>query len=285
MADSAPKISHCSKDPGSRYEIFFIVPYLRNVRVLRPPRGISHEVSGAYLGVVHTENRYSATASGTKLRQISLVHKFIGAKCVKLTKIIIRHKISAYENVDIRLLHSDYYLVQTHRFLIEGYWRAFLRQQHSLSSSIRVLPRILSLRLIDASLRYTKKKEADTALTYRLRFFFPPQAASRAIIRESSARLSDFRAAKPRGDQRLLPRSDTWDRAASVLSGGRNDDNYDRSDRASHYLSHTMQFSRKVTTRHRGSYCNLCEALCRNPLQYAPRLPPLARLALYHNPN
>lgn len=37
--------------------------------------------------------------------------------------------------------------------------------------------------------------------------------------------------------------------------------------------AHTMQFSRKVTTRHRGSYCNLCEAFYRNPLQYAPRSP------------
>ncbi|EFN75315.1 hypothetical protein EAI_05240 [Harpegnathos saltator] len=42
-------------DPGSRYQIFFIVLYLRNVRVLRPPRGISHEVSRAHLGLVHTE--------------------------------------------------------------------------------------------------------------------------------------------------------------------------------------------------------------------------------------
>lgn len=55
VADSVPKISHCSKDPGPRYQIFFIVLHLRNVRVLRPPRGISHEVSEAHLGLVHTE--------------------------------------------------------------------------------------------------------------------------------------------------------------------------------------------------------------------------------------
>ena len=53
VTESVPKISHCSRDLRLRYQRFFIVPHLRNVRVLRPPRGILHEVSGASLGTVH----------------------------------------------------------------------------------------------------------------------------------------------------------------------------------------------------------------------------------------
>lgn len=60
----------------------------------------------------------------------------------------------------------------------------------------------------------TLKKKRTYRAGISIKNFFP-QATSRAIVRPSFARLSDFRVPKSRGDRRLLPR---YARSCSVLA-------------------------------------------------------------------